>query len=47
MSDTLTDGRSIRAFNVVNDYNHESLNIDVNLSIPAQRVVQSLECLIE
>ena len=47
MSDTLTDGRSIRAFNVVDDYNREGLNIDVDLSMPAQRVIQSLERLIE
>ena len=46
MSDTLTDGRSIRAFNVVDDYNRESLNIDIDLSMPAQRVIQSLERLI-
>ena len=47
MSDTLTDGRSIRTFNVVDDYNREGLNIDVDLSMPAQRVIQSLERLIE
>ena len=47
MSDTLTDGRSIRVFNVVDDYNREGLNIDVDLSMPAQRVIQSLEQLIE
>ncbi len=32
MSDSLTDGRSIRAFNVVDDYNLEGLNIDVKLT---------------
>ena len=47
MSDTLTDGRSIRVFNVVDDYNREGLNIDVDLSMPAQRLIQSLERLIE
>ena len=47
MSDSLTDGRSIRAFNVVDDYNLEGLNIDVDLSMPARRVIQSLERLIE
>ena len=35
MSDTLTDGRSIRTFNVVDDYNRKGLNTDVGLSIPA------------
>ena len=28
MADSLTDGRSIRAFNVIDDYNREGLNID-------------------
>jgi putative transposase len=47
MSDSLTDGRSIRTFNVVDDYNREGLNIDVDLSLPARRVIQSLERLIQ
>ena len=47
MSDSLTDGRSIRTFNVVDDYNREGLNIDVDLSLPARRVIQSLERLVE
>ena len=47
MSDSLTDGRSIRTFNVVDDYNREGLNIDVDLSMPARRVIQSLERLIQ
>jgi len=47
MSDSLTDGRSIRTFNVVDDYNREGLNIDVDLSLPARRDIQSLERLIQ
>ncbi len=47
MVDSLTDGRSIRTFNVVDDYNREGLNIDVDLSLPARRVIQSLERLIQ
>jgi putative transposase len=47
MADSLTDGRSIRAFNVIDDHNREGLNIDVDLSLPARRVIQSLERLIE
>jgi transposase InsO family protein len=38
---------SIRTFNVINDYNREGLSIDVDLSLPARRVIQSLERLIE
>ena len=47
MLNTSADGRSIRVFNVIDDYNCEGLNIDVDLSMPAQRVIQSLERLIE
>ena len=47
MSDSLNTGRSIRTFNVVDDYNRECLGIEVDHSLPAQRVIQSLERLIE
>lgn len=47
MSDSLSDGRSIRTFNVVDDFNREGLCIDVDLSYPAQRVVRALEQVIE
>ena len=47
ISDSLTDGRSIRTFNVVDDYSREGLSIDVDLSLPAQRVIQSLERLVQ
>ena len=43
MSDALTDGRLIRTFNVMDDCNREGLSIDVDLSMPATRVIQSLE----
>ena len=47
MSDTLVDGRSIRTFNVLDDYNREGLGIDVDLSLPSARVIRSLEQIIE
>ena len=47
MSDTLLDGRKLRTFNVIDDYNREGLAIDVNLSLPSARVVRSLEQIIE
>lgn len=47
MSDTLVDGRSIRTFNVIDDYNRESLCLDVDFSMPSKRVIQSLERIIE
>jgi len=47
MSDTLKDGRAIRTFNVIDDYNREGLCIDVDLSLPTVRVIRSLEQIIE
>jgi len=47
MSDSLTDGRSIRTFNVIDDYNREGLTIDVDLSMPGLRVIRALEQIIE
>ena len=47
ISDTLLDGRKLRTFNVIDDYNREGLAIDVDLSLPSARVVRSLEQIIE
>lgn len=47
MHDQLADGRSIRLFNVIDDYNREGLIIDVDFSLPAERVIRSLDQLIE
>lgn len=47
MSDQLIDGRSLRTFNVIDDYNRESLGIAVDLSLPSARVVRALEQVIE
>lgn len=47
MSDSLTDGRTIRTFNVIDDYSREGLTIDVDLSLPSARVIRSLEQVIE
>jgi putative transposase len=47
MSDTLSDGRSIRTFNVIDDHNREGLGIDVDFSMPSSRVIRSLEQIIE
>jgi putative transposase len=35
MSDSLIDGRTLRTFNVIDDYNREGLAIDVDLSMPS------------
>jgi putative transposase len=47
MSDTLTDGRKFRLFNVMDDFNRESLCIEVDTSLPGQRVVRVLQQLVE
>ena len=47
MSDSLKDGRPVRTFNVIDDFNRKSLTIDVDLSLPTQRVIRSLERIIE
>jgi putative transposase len=47
MSDSLKDGRSLRTFNVVDDFNRECLTIDVDFSLPTKRVIRSLEQIIE
>lgn len=43
----ITDGRSFRLFNVLDDFNREGLGIEVDLSLPAARVIRSLERIIE
>lgn len=47
MHDQLSDGRSFRTFNVIDDFNREGLCIDVDFSLPAVRVIRSLEQIIE
>ena len=47
MSDSLTNGRSIRTFNVMDDYNREGLAVEVDTSLPSLRVIRTLEQVIE
>jgi putative transposase len=47
MSDSLTDGRTIRTFNVLDDYNREGLGIEVDQSLPSARVITALERIME
>jgi len=47
MHDSLRDGRSFRTFNVIDDYNREGLGIEVDLSLPALRVIRTLERIME
>lgn len=47
MHDQLSDGRSIRLFNVLDDFNRQGLGIEVDQSLPAARVIRSLDNIIE
>jgi len=47
MHDQLHDGRSIRLFNVIDDFNREALAIDIDFSMPAARVIRALDQVIE
>lgn len=43
MSDALSSGRKLRTFNLIDDYNREALAIEVDTSLPAERVIRVLE----
>jgi len=46
MHDNLSDGRSFKLFNVIDDFNPEGLEIEAGFSLPSQRVIRSLERII-
>jgi putative transposase len=43
MADRLGDGRVFRPLNVLDDFNREGLAIEVDFSLPAERVIRSLD----
>lgn len=47
MHDALSDGRSFRTFNVIDDFNREGLGIEVDLPLPSSRIIRALEHIIE
>ncbi len=47
MADRLEDGRVFRLLNVLDDFNREGLGIEVDFSLPAKRVIRSLNRIIE
>ena len=47
MHDQLANGRSIRLLNVLDDYNREGLGIEIDFSFPSERVIRSLDQIIE
>ena len=46
MHDQLEDGRSIRLLNVIDDFNREALGIEVDFSLPSERVIRALKQII-
>lgn len=46
MSDSLADGRRFRLLNILDDFNRESLAIEVDTSLPSLRVIRVLEKLV-
>ena len=47
MHDQLSDGRTFRLFNVLDDFNREGLGIEIDFSLPALRVMRVLDQIIE
>ena len=47
MADRLGDGRAFRLLNVLDDFNREGLGIEVDFSLPAERVILSLDRIME
>jgi len=43
MSDSLMSGRTFRTLNIIDDFNREGLWIEVDTSLPAQRVTRTLD----
>lgn len=46
MLDRLTDGRKFRLLNIIDDFNRESLAIEVDTSLPSLRVIRVLDRLV-
>ncbi len=46
MSDSLTSGRAFRTLNIIDDFNREALWIEIDTSLPAERVIRVLNMLI-
>lgn len=43
MSDALSDGTAFRTLNIIDDFNREVLHVEIDRSLPAERVIRSLE----
>ena len=47
MHDQLSDGRSFRLLNVIDDFNREALGIEIDFSLPSERVIRTLKQITE
>ncbi len=47
MHDQLTDGRSYRSLNVIDDFNRQCLCTEIDCSLPSERVTRALDQVIE
>lgn len=47
MHDRLEDGRAFWLFNMIDDFDRKGLGIEVDFSLPAERVIRTLEQIIE
>jgi len=47
MCDSLVDGRRFRLLNIIDDYNRESLHIEIDTSLPLLRVIRVLKQIIK
>jgi len=43
MSDSLSSGRAFRTLNIIDDYNREILWIEIDTSLPSERVIRTLD----
>jgi putative transposase len=46
MHDQLRDGRTFRLLNVIDDFNREALGIEIDFSLPSERVIRELKQII-
>ena len=47
LRDPLSDGRSFKLFNLIDDYNREALGIEIDFSLPSKHVIRASEQIIE
>ncbi len=47
MRDSLVSGGSYRTLNIIDDFNREALGIEIDRSLPAERVTRKLDCIAE